>query len=491
MSRYMWLRTTIDGVNTGNRRIFIHTGPVSSGAQATENKMAPEFEPCRRRRKKFLCLTLLLSTLLAYGTAAEAANHYIRDGGVGSTAGAGDCATWENARACDQLPATLVRGDTYYIADGTYTGKTFNTSGTALITIKKATASDHGTDIGWSSAYGDSAATFTTSLVFTTANWLVDGVFGGGPSGWKGPFGFKSTATSEMLLYDNGASGVTVQHIELSGVGSYNGSQAGLRANSCTNCTLSHWYMHDIGFIPFFSGAINLVVEYGYMKNWYEGASHSELCSCWDIGNSAIGTHTFRYNLFTDIKSTGGIMWDNKTNRAAELRVYGNVFYKDPAVPMNNCCNGVIGGWTGGNGEDFYNAHVNNNTFVNLTGAEVLSTFPIRNGSNEARNNLFYAVSNPGGGTTWQTISYNHFISTSPIGTNASTSSNSPFINITSLDFRLNQPTPAGTALSAPYNVDMFGKTRGADGVWDRGAVEFGAGSAPSPPASPTNLRVQ
>lgn len=442
-------------------------------------------------RKKFLFLTLLLLTLLACGTTAEAASHYIRDGGAGSTAGTGDCATWEDAHACDQLPATLVRGDTYYIADGTYTGKTFNTSGTALITIRKATTPDHGTDVGWSSTFGDGTATFTTSLIFASANWLVDGVLGGGPTNWTGPFGFKSTATNEMLLYDNGASGVTVQHIELSGVGSYNGLQAGLRANSCTNCTLSYWYMHDIGFIPFFSGAVNLTVEYGYLKSWYEGASHSELCSCWDIGNSAIGTHTFRYNLFTDIKSTGGIMWDNKTNHAAELRVYGNVFYKDPAVPMNNCCNGVIGGWTGNSGEDFYNAHVINNTFINLTGAEILSTFPIRYGSTEARNNLFYTISAPGGGSIWQTITHNHFISTSPIGTSSSTSSNSPFMNITNLNFNLTGPTPAGVALSAPYNVDMFGKTRGADGVWDRGAAEFGAAGGSLPPPAPTNLIIQ
>ena len=487
----MRLRAIIGGVDGINDRMLANSGPFNLIANAMQHDMAPDFEVWRLPRKKFLFLTLLLPMLLACVTNAGAASHYIRDGGLGSTTGTGDCATWEDAHACDQLPATLVRGDTYYIADGIYAGKTFNTTGTALITIKKATGSDHGTEIGWSNAYGDGTATFTSTLNFSTGYWLVDGISGGGPTNWTGPFGFKSTATTEMLLYGDGASEITVRHIELSGVGSYNDRQAGLKAYHCVNCTLSYWYMHDIGLIPFFSAADNLLVEYGYMKNWYDGASHSELCSCWAFGGGAIGTHTFRYNLFTDIRSTGGIMWDNSTNHAAALQVYGNVFYKDPAVPMNNAANGVIAGWTGGNGEDFYNVHVINNTFINIPGAQILSTFPIRSGSNEARNNLFYTISNPGGENDWQTISANHFISTSLIGTSPSTSSGSPFVDMNGRNFNLTGPTPAGVALPAPYDVDMYGRKRGADGVWDRGAVEFASGSGVTIPPAPTNLTVQ
>jgi len=58
------------------------------------------------------------------------------------------------------LPATLQRGATYYIADGTHASYRFNTpvSGTDLIAIKKAAISDHGTDIGWISSCGDGQA---------------------------------------------------------------------------------------------------------------------------------------------------------------------------------------------------------------------------------------------------------------------------------------------------------------------------------------------
>ena len=51
------------------------------------------------------------------------------------------------------------------------------------------------------------------------------------------------------------------------------------------------------------------------------------MASIWAFGEH-VGDVTFRHNLFTDIKSTGGIMWDNSSNTAASLNVYGNVFYK-------------------------------------------------------------------------------------------------------------------------------------------------------------------
>jgi hypothetical protein len=38
-------------------------------------------------------------------------------------------------------------------------------------------------------------------------------------------------------------------------------------------------------------------------------------------------------------------------------------------------------------------------------------------------------------------------------------------------------PTTAGSPLASPYNTDLLGKTRGADGTWDRGAFEFDAGN--------------
>ncbi|MGZ3805746.1 MAG: hypothetical protein ACXVB4_16130, partial [Pseudobdellovibrionaceae bacterium] len=107
---------------------------------------------------------------------AEAVNHFVRQDATGSANGS----DWTNAYT--SLPATLVRGDTYYIAAGNYSGRTFNTptSGTTLITIKKAIEADHGTETGWQASYGTGQAAFTGMLEFTSSYWVFDGMTGGG-----------------------------------------------------------------------------------------------------------------------------------------------------------------------------------------------------------------------------------------------------------------------------------------------------------------------
>ena len=82
---------------------------------------------------------MLLGILLIGAPSAQAANHYVRAGATGSASGN----DWTNAYTA--LPSSLIRGDTYYIADGSYAGYIFNTaaSGTTLITIKKTVITDH------------------------------------------------------------------------------------------------------------------------------------------------------------------------------------------------------------------------------------------------------------------------------------------------------------------------------------------------------------
>lgn len=68
----------------------------------------------------------------------------------------------------------------------------------------------------------------------------------------------------------------------------------------------------------------------------------------------------------------------------------------------------------------------------------------------------------------------------------------SNFVNYAVKDFRLAAPTSAGTALAAPFDADPLGNTRGATGVWDRGAFEFVSGVAlNAAPAAPRGFRIQ
>jgi hypothetical protein len=328
---------------------------------------------------------------------ASAADRYVRQDATGRN----DGSDWANAYT--SLPQALIRGDTYYVADGAYAGRTFSTpaSGTTLITIKKATPADHGTSSGWIDAHGDGQATFSGQFRFTTGYWLVDGATGGGAeNSWVGKFGFKITeSASTILLIDNAsARNVTVRHIDMVGkgratLGSDPDFNRGIAVWGAPNVTLSYYRMTGIGSAPFMLSASNFVAEHGWVVSFFGDASaHSELASIWNFAGG-LGDTTFRYNLITDIQSTGGLMWDNSSNNGAQLMVYGNVFYK-PAGASWDRANGLIGGWTGGNGEQFRNAKVYNNTFINVD-QQTLSTFPNIYSGNVAYNNIFYNCSSP------------------------------------------------------------------------------------------------
>ena len=89
-----------------------------------------------RSRGFLLLLSLLLALALGAGTAEAAQVYCVRAGATGANTGA----DWNNAYTV--LPATLVRGATYYVASGSYGAYTYDDaeSGTTVITIKKATS---------------------------------------------------------------------------------------------------------------------------------------------------------------------------------------------------------------------------------------------------------------------------------------------------------------------------------------------------------------
>jgi hypothetical protein len=456
--------------------------------------------------KNLLFFPFLLTMLFLGVVSAEAANQYVRAGASGSANGN----DWTNAYTT--LPATLTRGDTYYIADGTYPGRVFNTAtnGTTLITVKKATVADHGINTGWDDTYGDGQAVFNGQINFLSNYWVFDGQVGGGPGSWTTGHGFKIVTTTinpGVFLGNNSwnaIGNITVSHFEVQG--NFNSSGGGATAQDGVTIhagigvnTFRYFYLHDLGRCPFLvDGADNFIAEYGYTGTYTAtGAQHSEVLSTHDIH----GLLTFRYNIVAhvDNESTGGLLIDTAAGGSAAI--YGNVFVR-PAGDTWAGSNGIVGGWTGGGGEQLRQVTVVNNSFVNINnpgsgafGSQELFMTNINVSSNNVvQNNLLYNVAVPGGGGSgpWQTKSHNHFISTSTIGTNATTGSGNPFVDITGLDFRLTAATPAGITLGSPYNIDMYGRARGSDGVWDRGAIEFvGSGADITPPVAPINLQIQ
>jgi hypothetical protein len=122
-------------------------------------------------------------------------NRYVTAAGRGLQNGS----DWNNAFAWSSL--TFVRGLTYYLADGSYGSKTISTatSGTQTITIKKATAADHGTSVGWISADGDGQATISGSdptVVITTGYITIDGRMSTVEGEFHSTFGFRINGVS-------------------------------------------------------------------------------------------------------------------------------------------------------------------------------------------------------------------------------------------------------------------------------------------------------
>lgn len=453
--------------------------------------------------KKIYALVFLI--LLTLPQAASAATHYVMSGAAGANNGT----DWTNAWS--QLPSSLVRGDTYYIADGSYPGYTFDDpqSGSSWIRIKKATASDHGANTGWQSSYGDGVAVFSPIKVLT-GYYDIDGQAGGGPGNWTSGHGFKIQYTGSgntvrlITIGDSSHAGVShlvFSHMELvyssnlnppvSATGQdsvyavYGGGDWKFRYNYMHHPSRVVFYTHDFtGKSP----VRNIVVEYCRLERNGANPSSSQHSEIW----SARQTHDviFRYNQVLDFRSTGGIIMGWADN----WEFYGNVFWwKNSQGGTAN--NGAIGTWSSDSTYYASNIKIYNNTFVDLDGGGAGKLFPIYKSISNITvyNNMWYnsPTANFGGGVTH---GYNWFKSSNDgiSDSNKQVGSGNPFVNYGSGDFRLTTPTASGKSLSSPYNADMYGNARGADGTWDRGANEYGGTAVVTKtPSSPYNVQVR
>jgi hypothetical protein len=412
-----------------------------------------------------------------------------------SATGSGSGADWSNQKAWSS--ATFTRGDTNFVADGSYSGKTISTavSGSSYVVIQKATVANHGTATGWSDTMGDGQALFTGQLNWTTSYHIFDGATGGGPAnGWTNNFGFKvyNPATSAgciAIQFPSLTAGLisnfVFRCIELEGnhaaadVGGGAANDAFAFYGKTSGITVSHVYSHDMGRCHFFVGGRDTVVEYGYFGRYksYSNGAHAEVASIdpqLSGGSYSVSNWTFRYNVFVHIEGTGGLMFNG-----TGFNVYGNVFYR-PSGDTWETGNGVVGGWTGASGEVFRNCLLYNNTFINVT-TTVLTTLPNNFSGNEAWNNLFYGCATPSF-SKFTVHDYNLFINSGGNGGEAhgSTTANS-FVDYQNLNFALTAATADGFHFASPFDTDYLGSTRGGDGFWDRGAVEYGGTTPPTP----------
>jgi MYXO-CTERM domain-containing protein len=414
---------------------------------------------------------------------AAAAAHYVRRGATGANTGA----DWTNAYT--QLPATLVRGDTYYLADGTgYSGDGLGTdvSGTTYIYVKKCPSSAIMTDpcqsvAGWSDNYGTGQAVFDPIQIDASSGHPgyveLDGqheygirisfpdalnVHGvwlnmGSPSNGAPQFHFRFI---ELV----GPGGSTPYPYQYSGCGIFEGGYPGdISGLSVAHCSF-HGMQTPVELVG--PGVHDVLIE---RNDFYDV-----------LASSAVHTNvlwlgpmhdvTIRYNRSHHYDTEGFFLTGyqgGSTSTYYNIYIYGNVFYDGYSPTGQNYPRGIEI-----RSDYTYGAiYIYNNTCADMNLACVNNSSGLTGAGDgvtggEVRDNLGYGP-NSGFG-----------VGTMLSSNSLTTSDSSVFIDYAARDFHLSGPTAAGYVLPAPYDVDMDGQRRGADGTWDVGAYEYCVGAA-------------
>lgn len=452
------------------------------------------------RHLLFLGLCGFLFFLFSYN--AEAATFYVlpSPGGVSGTSGS----DW--AHACSDFtgncaPGSLVRGDTYYVGGGNYSGGyTFSAadSGTSTIIIEGATVGSHATSTGWQASYsvskadGGGPAIFgltgctggypgCSAISFTTDYWTIDGAVGSGSA--SSSYGFSiplpsscSTATQEHVLWADG-SNTTIRHFALAGCAGYDIEKIGVLFGTTGQTAISS----DTLEYTYFTGWQNAVALYALTGGNIDNIYHTDGDSTANHHGAAIDTFsTADISFFDNIMDECPVICfaGNVGSQIAMngWAIYGNLFTKagGGAAEIAGEANGIA------------NTVIYNNTFAGGGGTWFWQGDSPCTGctGNVTRNNLIWnqgcSISTNGGGAV--DSDYDTFLSctdSAPTETHGQTGNFNPFANSSAGNYQLAQDggtganqVNVGTTLGSPYNIDMNGLTRGADGTWERGAYE-------------------
>jgi hypothetical protein len=305
-------------------------------------------------------------------------------------------------------------------------------------------------------------------------------------------YGIKATSIQASTSIFPGicASNITIKYVNAGGAEgtSYTGSEPGFAFKVsgfdelCTNWTISRSYAHNIAHYATFhmNGLNGYNFEYNYIGNGFGKEAIR--------GQIALKNGSIKYNRFYNACGATGVsgegctaeiaIWDGNSGGFDGNEIYGNWFYR--TRDENSGGTIVVGGngssWAGPSAS---NTLVYNNTIAGISGGGVGGIILINGGTgNVCRNNLWYnVVGSPS--CTANTVSDN------------GEESSNPFVNYTGGNLSLSRAI-SGYTLSSPYNADMDGRIRGADGVWDRGAFEFPSGSPPlRTPGTPSDIQIQ
>jgi hypothetical protein len=300
---------------------------------------------------------ILVLFLLAFPSVSLAANHYVWCGASGGTTGA------NFTNAYRDLPVSLTRGDTYYVAGSsscTYRAHTFNDtlSGTSVISILHATASANSGVAGWQAAFGTIPAKWATTQAYgggcNVSLWVIkksyytfDGEFGtvGTIEPTSGTFGFylKNSVDCRNFVYLDGTdatlSNLTFNRLEMDGSPmNINNLVAGGAAfqvvctsgSICaTGMSVYENYLHDVGTNFFhFHSVSNSTFDHSWMARiMYNYGAHSNGVSLNPgVPGELASNLTFSNDTWQDACGTSVITAMN--GAVNNLVIYGNTFFQ-------------------------------------------------------------------------------------------------------------------------------------------------------------------
>lgn len=419
---------------------------------------------------------------------------YVRAGATG----AGSGADWNDAFA--SLPTQLERGLVYLMADGDYGSAAFDTapSGTELVVVRKATSESHGTETGWQADYGDGVARFT-GVSFGSSYWLFEGAKGGGPGAWNSGHGFEIVRegsackdNGSLIDFAPGVAHVTVAHVHAHGA-KYDYPINGVKGTGGNSDLTFRYVSVHTTFGPTFhiGDWKDVVIEKSYLADVRSTGAGDPFCSDWHAeGISSIGTNenvVIRHNLWDRIGGTAVFAGVN-TGASKAWKIHGNVFSRSvTTIRYYNEASST-------NKQTMDDLEFHGNVILKMPGSSVGVLAIDAGANNRAFNNIWY--DNIANTFSFAGVSHDHNYfaenrrveGCSPVcdkddegaagETQAQVASGSPFVNADvdplDADLHLKAATQPGKSLPAPFDLDPDGKTRGADGSWDRGAYEFG-----------------
>lgn len=302
--------------------------------------------------KILLFLSCFLLPLSGYS-----ASHYIRPSATGATNGSSWANAWTNFAS-----VVWTRGDTYYIAGGTYVGDIsigVAESGSTRVILKKANSTDNSGDAGWSSSFESDQAIIQLAVgQINNSYFTIDGVTGANRAGYGIKFYGPSVGGGNAIvnLADN-KSFLTFVNIEIEGPGfGYATGASAFKHNSTSGLTKGHTFtniwIHDVSQ----NGTVWVNVlgtsfsDYGllYDKVTLDNCGYNVLGQHGQgiqIGSGAAGSSNsfwlIRNSTFFNVVGTADIAaLGFSTN--SDIRIYNNIFY-NTNLSFNEAAGGV---WT-------------------------------------------------------------------------------------------------------------------------------------------------